>query len=199
MDRRIERSINTRKKLIEAAKAVFVELGYHQTTIKSINEKANTGHGTIYSHFADGKDELLATITEEIMQKFYKVTDIVFEPSTIEEAYEIISQQVYDFLLLADENKKLLCVFYEGISVSESLKDTWEDILNEFFKRIKRDIQHSKDNNLAKLSLNSDIVSKVLLYSSEHFLQEIIMGDNTIPIKEIADNITKVYMFGLYL
>ena len=133
------------------------------------------------------------------MQEFYKVADIIFEPNSVENAYEIISQQVYDFLLLAEENKRLLRVFYEGIGVSEFLNDKWDEILNEFNRRIRKDIQFSKNKNLAKQNVNNDVVAKILLYSSEHFLREIIEDTNDKPIKEIADNITSVYMFGLYL
>ncbi|MBD8005963.1 TetR/AcrR family transcriptional regulator [Bacillus norwichensis] len=198
-DRRLQRSYRTRKKLIESAKKVFLESGYHDTTIQKINEEASTGRGTIYSHFPGGKDELLSDLMHEIMNEFYAVADIDFKPKTTEEAFRIIRTQVFDFISLANKHKELLVALYEAISVSKLLRERWEEILNEFINRISSDIQFSKDTNLAKLNIDNEIVARILLFSGERFLWEIVTDRNTKSISEIADNITKIYMFGLYL
>ncbi|GIN95399.1 hypothetical protein J6TS1_12690 [Siminovitchia terrae] len=198
-DRRVQRSYRTRKKLIESAKTIFLELGYHDTTIQKINEEANTGRGTIYSHFPGGKDELLSDLMREVMDEFYTVADIEFKPKTTEEAFQIIRTQVFDFISLAIKHKELLIAFYEAISVSKLLREKWEEILNEFINRISADIQFSKEANLAKLNIDNEIVARILLFSGERFLWEIVTDRNTKSISEIADNITKIYMFGLYL
>ena len=51
-----ERGERTRRRLLEAAEAVFAELGYHDASIVKITEAAGVGQGTFYLYFASKKD-----------------------------------------------------------------------------------------------------------------------------------------------
>lgn len=198
VDGRVERSKRTRNKLLLAAKKVFLEYGYHETTIKLINSEAGTGHGTFYTHFPNGKDEVLSFLVREIMDEFYGIADVEFKPKTTEEAYTIIYEQILQFVSLAEQYKNFLAILYDAIGSSEAMRKEWEEFLTNYLDRISRDIQYSIDEGLAKKELDSEIVARILLFSGERFLWEIIRGVNTKSIEEIAKNISKVYMFGLY-
>lgn len=50
------RSRETRDKLINAAKEIFVERGYEGATTREISERADLGAGTFYVHFRDKRD-----------------------------------------------------------------------------------------------------------------------------------------------
>lgn len=54
---------DTRSKIIEAAKTLFAEQGYQQTTIAEIARVVGLAEGTIYEHFR-GKEDLLLTIPD---------------------------------------------------------------------------------------------------------------------------------------
>ncbi|AWI11230.1 MULTISPECIES: TetR/AcrR family transcriptional regulator [Bacillaceae] len=198
IDGRLQRSLKTKEKLLKAAEKVFIEQGYQNTTIKEINKEANIGHGTFYIHFPEGKDEILTHLMNNVMEEFYSVADIEFTPNSKENAFEVIQEQVFHFISLAEKYKKMLMIFYEGIGVSSLLKEKWEDILNKFIDRIVKDIRYSQDQSLAKKQINPEVASRILLYSGERFLWEIVTDKNKLPISEIADNLTHVYMFGLY-
>jgi len=51
-----KRGERTRRKLLEAAEAVFAEFGYHDASIVKITEAAGVGQGTFYLYFASKKD-----------------------------------------------------------------------------------------------------------------------------------------------
>ena len=51
-----KRGERTRRRLLEAAEAVFAELGYHDASIVKITEAAGVGQGTFYLYFASKKD-----------------------------------------------------------------------------------------------------------------------------------------------
>jgi AcrR family transcriptional regulator len=52
----------TRAALLEAGRAAFAELGYEQTTIADIASRADVASGTVYVHFAGGKEELVEAL-----------------------------------------------------------------------------------------------------------------------------------------
>ena len=66
-----ERGERTRRRLLEAAEAVFAELGYHDASIVKITEAAGVGQGTFYLYFASKKDvfdELVLDLNHRVRQ-----------------------------------------------------------------------------------------------------------------------------------
>jgi len=65
------RGARTRRKLLEAAEAVFADLGYHDASIVKITEAAGVGQGTFYLYFASKKeifDELVLDLNHRVRQ-----------------------------------------------------------------------------------------------------------------------------------
>lgn len=59
----------TRRRLLDAAEAVFAELGYHDASIVKITERAGVAHGTFYLYFESKKqifDELVADLNRRV-------------------------------------------------------------------------------------------------------------------------------------
>jgi len=54
----------SRRKLLDAARKLFVERGYHDTRPQDISREAGVGHGTFYLHFTDKLDIFLAFADE---------------------------------------------------------------------------------------------------------------------------------------
>ena len=66
-----KRGERTRRRLLEAAEAVFAELGYHDASIVKITEAAGVGQGTFYLYFASKKDvfdELVVDLNHRVRQ-----------------------------------------------------------------------------------------------------------------------------------
>ena len=64
-----KRGERTRRRLLEAAEAVFAELGYHDASIVKITEAAGVGQGTFYLYFAgkrDVFDELVVDLNHRV-------------------------------------------------------------------------------------------------------------------------------------
>ena len=59
------RGAATRTKLIEAAEAVFAELGYHDASIVKITEHAGVAQGTFYLYFA-GKRQIFDELVRDL-------------------------------------------------------------------------------------------------------------------------------------
>lgn len=54
----------SRRKLLDAARGLFVSKGYHDTRPQDITKEAGLGHGTFYIHFTDKRDCFLAFVAE---------------------------------------------------------------------------------------------------------------------------------------
>ena len=60
----IARKQVSRRKLLDAARKLFTERGYHDTRPQDIARAAGVGHGTFYLHFADKRECFLAFVDE---------------------------------------------------------------------------------------------------------------------------------------
>ena len=58
------RKEESRRRLLDAARELFVQYGYHDTRPQDIARHAGVGHGTFYLHFADKKACFLAFVGE---------------------------------------------------------------------------------------------------------------------------------------
>jgi AcrR family transcriptional regulator len=65
------RRARTRADLLKAARHVFIEHGYHDSSIAQITEHADVGVGTFYLHFRD-KDEIFTTLVDEGFRELHQ-------------------------------------------------------------------------------------------------------------------------------
>ena len=63
-DRRTRRKAESRRRLLEAGRRLFVERGYHATRPADIAQAADVGNGTFYLHFPDKRALFLAFVDE---------------------------------------------------------------------------------------------------------------------------------------
>ena len=62
---RTHKGRETRRKLLEAAEHVFADLGYQETSITKITERAGVGQGTFYLYF-DSKLDLFSELVDDL-------------------------------------------------------------------------------------------------------------------------------------
>jgi AcrR family transcriptional regulator len=194
---RQRQALETRKRLLEAGRATFLQYGFQKATISQIIKKARTGYGTAYVYFKN-KDELLIILMEELMDQFYKVAELPFEPATKKEAYDMITKQVKLFLSLSIEEREMMKIFREAIGVSAEIEQKWEKIRERFIHRISHDITFAQANGLAKDHLDPLLVAKGWFYANEMFMWELVSHETTHSIEEVIQHLTTIYTSGLY-
>ncbi|HEK9098930.1 TetR/AcrR family transcriptional regulator [Bacillus pfraonensis] len=194
---RQQRSIETRNKLLKSARDVFLENGFHKTTISQIIKHAETGYGTAYVYFKN-KDELLIVLMEDVMNRFYQIAERSFFPKTKKEAHSMIQNQVRAFLQLADEERNILQVVEEAIGTSKEVRKKWNEIRERFISRIIQDITYSQNNGLARKELNKAIVARSWFYMNEMFQWEIVRNEAGVNLEEVVCTLTEMYTTGLY-
>ncbi|MEH7883909.1 TetR/AcrR family transcriptional regulator [Bacillus sp. JJ1609] len=199
LDGRLLRSIETKEKILSSAIDIFIENGFEKTTIKQIITRAEIGYGSAYTHFK-GKDEILIALMEDVMDRFFTIAELEYEPANLLDAQTRIQYQVSEFLRLAEQERSILRVFHEAMGRSETAKQKWKLIQKKFIERISKDISHVQDKGLAKSNLNIELVARSWFSINEMYLWELVENeDYPFEIEEIAENVTELYTKGLYV
>jgi AcrR family transcriptional regulator len=199
LDGRLQRSIETKEKILSSAIDIFTENGFEKTTIKQIITRAEIGYGSAYTHFK-GKDEILIFLMEDVMDRFFTIAELEYEPASLIDAQTRITYQVSEFLRLAEQERSILRVFHEAMGRSETAQQKWKLIQKKFIERISKDISHVQDKGLAKSNLNIELVARSWFAINEMYLWELVENEEyPFKIEEIAENVTELYTKGLYV
>lgn len=84
-----------RSHIVDAAKAVFLEGGFADTTMDEIARTARISKQTLYSHFRD-KAELFEAVIVQDMQRFQNLPDLTQDPRSPEEVLLEAARWIYD-------------------------------------------------------------------------------------------------------
>lgn len=189
----------TKSKIMTAAKFIFLEKGYQEATVTLIATEANVGYGTVYAHFPAGKEQLLLSIMDEILEQFYAIAERTYVPKTKEEAYRFTFTNVKDFLELGITYKHWMKIFYHAIGTNHMARKKWEAYSEKFIQRISRNVEQVREMGLIN---NTDyvtyVVAGMLYYSGEKFLWKIAKNERNDDYIKIAHTITEMYTNGLY-
>jgi len=90
-----DRAIRTRRLILEAAAAVFDDLGYDRATIAEVLDRAGVTKGALYFHFASKEQLALAVLDEHVL-------DIAVKPQNIKLQEFVDAGQVLAYRLRSD-------------------------------------------------------------------------------------------------
>jgi AcrR family transcriptional regulator len=145
------RRADSRRKLLDAARQLFVDRGYHATRPQDITKLAGLGHGTFYLHFSDKRDCFLAFVEEarseldaEVAKRTQGVLDLSAQiETTLHALYEyadthpgvLATAMTDDGVIAADEAHE------------KSLIEKWADQWAESLRGHIRDRRVASDFN----------------------------------------------------
>lgn len=92
-----KRRLESRRKLMVAARRLFVERGYHATRPQDISREAGVGHGTFYLHFDDKLDCFLAFADEAAAELDVIVSAHMESVITLEDAVNQLLLAIFEY------------------------------------------------------------------------------------------------------
>ena len=117
-----ERKQRTRAELIQTARSVFLERGFHGASLDEIAERAGYSKGAVYSNFA-GKDDLFLAVWAAYTEgRTRALADVLLDVHGLEDSYRAVARS----MATADEAEPrwtpLLLEFWAHASRSATLR-----------------------------------------------------------------------------
>ena len=129
-----------RELILEAARTLFLEKGYTETSIRNIAEKIEYSPGTIYLYFKE-KDEIFHSLHEE---GFRKLTANMLPLQFVAEPFERLKAMGKVYMDFAINNKDFYdLMFIMQAPMNMEKENCWEegDRALDFLKMVIRDCQ----------------------------------------------------------
>lgn len=121
-----KRRLESRKRLLAAARKLFVARGYHATRPQDISKAAGLGHGTFYLHFKDKRECFLAFVDEARAELDAAVIARAGGAKNLSQLVEAALTAIYDY---AEENPGVLSTAMMDEAVIASGGDGADDTL----------------------------------------------------------------------
>jgi len=183
--KREKRAEHNRKKLLNAAMAVFSRKGFHKATIDEICRRANLGKGTVYQYF-DNKKELFLGIVDSFAADLGKsvesavgaITDDLKRLETAITAYVQFHAAHRSFyrLLVHEESSFAKEIHQRFRTEYFSHLRILEDILREGMKNAKMKKMNVRSATFALVGICNSVIFRWLLSERNYSLK------NEVPV-----------------
>ncbi|MBN1690178.1 MAG: TetR/AcrR family transcriptional regulator [Dehalococcoidia bacterium] len=135
--------------ILEAAKFLFAEQGYHQTSIEEIADAAEVSTGAVYIYFKN-KEDLLIKLMQEIGHQLRQLLGDEFRKS----GYSLDSFKNISFAFLKDfcgNHPEWLAIFFrESVGQSTEVEEQRRQVFTKVMQDIKAAfVQISKEQGIA--------------------------------------------------
>ncbi|MCX7957824.1 MAG: TetR/AcrR family transcriptional regulator [Deltaproteobacteria bacterium] len=185
----------TREKLLNAAKNIFAEKGYHNTIVSEIVKRAGVGQGTFYRNFIDKRDifeNLLNELMEKLLLSFSDMSSDL--PKNSSEYRDASVRAIRKMIETVIANRELVSIFIkEAVTVDRELERKIFELQMKFAQVAKYYLDHAIKNGFAR-KCDSDIVSKSIVGLGFSFLHMWLGG--FIDEKDIDRIINEVVDFA---
>jgi AcrR family transcriptional regulator len=195
MTEELTKGMLTQKKIVDTAYELFVEQGYHGTSMRQISEKAEITIGGIYNHFS-GKDEIFEKVVLEyhpaniIFPMFEQIKDDTFEGS-IREAAHLMSEEV-------NRQKNFFNLFY--IELVEFKGKHVITVIKNLFPKGLGFIQKfgHKKGNVKPFPAHTMLVSFLGMFFSFYLFNLFFAGFKALGIANLnIDNMIDIFLYGV--
>jgi AcrR family transcriptional regulator len=119
---RVERKEQTRRDVLEAARAVFLTRGFHVASLDEIAEEAGYTKGAVYSNFESKDDLFLAVLDIHFERRMRGYTDAALDEETFDGAIRAVARLMFDWDRREPRWAPLLLEFWSHASRREPLR-----------------------------------------------------------------------------
>ncbi len=192
-----EKKSLTRRRLLDAAKKIFAEKGYHNTIVSEIVRCAGVGQGTFYRNFIDKRDIfecLLNELSERLLLSFSDMSsELPKNGREYRDASIMAIKKVVETVL---ENRELVTIFVkEAVSVDKEIERKIYEFQIRFAELAKFYLDYAIKKGFAR-KCDSDIVSKAIVSLGFSFFNMWLFG--IVDEKDVDKIIQEVVDFAFF-
>lgn len=140
----------TRQTILQKAFIIFLEKGYHGTSISDIQNKLDIGRATLYHHFTNKEELFLAVVDELFMSMGNDIQMKDTSEMTIKELIDHLKKKLYDevawlknkqiglvdFFMLSAEALRLKPDYHEiSAIINEKAVSIWSQAITNSIKK----------------------------------------------------------------
>lgn len=196
---RSRRGAETRARLVEAAKTVFEEKGFHDARVSDIGERAGLTHSAFY-HYFDSKEDILREVVTAIDHALNSGMDVILDPSSTATPRERLTKAIRIRFEAHREEARIMNVIEQVARYNEPIAALWTELYQRHCEEMAHSIEQLQRRGLADATLDAVIATDALATMTLRFAEQSLMQDGSRYDFDVAvDQITKIFINALQL
>jgi AcrR family transcriptional regulator len=184
------RGQRTRDALVRAARPVFEERGFSDTTMSDVADAAGVSHGTVYTYFPS-KESLLSEVCNAAVGEVFTAVrvpdDLRADPITrVEEGNR-------RYLIAYAANARLLEVVEQAATTDPHFRELVDGLRGVFVDKTRATLQHFQADGLADPELDPEIAAPALVGMVESFGRRWHALGSTYDLDEVVRTLTRLW------
>jgi AcrR family transcriptional regulator len=162
------RGMETRRRLVEAARHVFERDGFVNARIADIADDAGTAHGSFYNYF-DSKEAIFRAVADEVVEEVYFSTYAGHEGVTDPVALLSLANERHYEAWVA--NGHILVTMDQVAEIWPEFHERLFSLRRQFIERYTRTLRKLQDDGLAYADLDPYHTACALSAMTEHSIR----------------------------
>jgi AcrR family transcriptional regulator len=195
---RSRKGVQTRARLVDAAKAIFEENGFLEARISDIAERAGLSHGSFY-HYFDSKEQVFREVAEEVLNRLAApMTEIVLVHGSSTPPAERLRDAIHRHLEMYQEDARIMAVIEQVSRYDDYVRDVIETQNKTSRELIADSIRQLRKRGMADRELDPLIASSALGSMTSRFAelwlaQEMVDFD----LDDASETVTRLFVNAL--
>jgi AcrR family transcriptional regulator len=185
-----------RAQILEAAKAVFAEHGYHKAAINEIIRRAGIARGTFYLYFESKQkvfDSILAEALEQLRSRLFRIeTDGGAPPPQVQLRQQLV--QVFQYLL--EDRHFTLMLLRQGLGTDTEVAERVTNFYGHAQDLIHRSLERGMEMGILRQH-DPNLISAALLGAVRGILAQLIGANEQPDYEKVVDELIAFALRGV--
>lgn len=182
--------------ILQAAKEIFAEQGYHSSSISSIAQKANIGDGTVYLYFKNKEDILRTLFHETIYNQFVPRLEkelIYYQDPRFRMFYLIHSH----FLFFGSDYPLARVIQIESRQTSPAVREAMKLGIKRYFQLIESIVEQGQNNGQFRTDVSAKNCRKLIFGSLDEIATCWVLAKEKYSLMEMVEPAAKMILAAL--
>ncbi len=190
---------DTANRIIRQAMRIFLEKGYHGTSIDDITQAAGLTKGALYWHFGS-KEDLLKRIVEEYEKQF--LDGLIHTVNRVQGGLQEKIGKYFRYNAAFSYHNRELCVSFttlaaELVGAHHGMEPEFRRIYEKYQKFLSILISQGKQEKIFKKEIDEDLAALVIIAFHDGILLRWFMDMDKIDGKAYVNAFKKIMLQGL--
>lgn len=185
-----------RRQILEAAKEVFAERGYHSASINAIIKRAEIARGTFYLYF-ESKSKVFDSILDEAIEELRtRLTSIELGPEHPSPQAQLRANLERIFAYVLGEPLITQIFLSQGDSADSEVADRVSDFWGQAASMVESSLRRGIDLGLVR-PCDTALVAAALLGAVQGLVRHLLAVTEAPPLAQIVDELMTFALSGV--
>ena len=197
---RSRKGVQTRARLVEAAKQIFEENGFLEARISDIAERAGLSHGSFY-HYFDSKEQVFREVTEMVHERIAApMNEFVLAPGSKATPQERLREAIRAHFEAYREEARIMGVIEQVSRYDDYVHDVLAERHRHYNALVTESIRQLQKRGMADPKLDPAIAASALGSMTDRFAEMwLAQGWLDCDLDTGAEQVTRLFVNALGL